>query len=72
MDRALVSLILGITSIIVSFVPLAGVVLGFVAVGAGGPVKEDRRAVIGMLCGLAGIVLSAVIAASTLETQVIS
>lgn len=71
MARALVSLICGIASVVLSFLPLAGVLLGFVAIGAGGPVKEDKKAVIGMLCGLVGIVLAAVIAASSLETQVV-
>ena len=71
MVRAIVSLVSGIASVVFSFVPLAGVILGFVAVGAGGPIKEDKRAVIGMLCGLAGIVLAAIIASTSLETQVV-
>ena len=70
MVRPLIALSSGIASIVLSFVPLAGIGLGIVAVGAGGPVREDRRAVIGMLCGVAGIVLAMVIAASSLETVV--
>lgn len=71
MVRPLVSLLTGIASVVCSLFPVVGVVLGIVAVGAGGRVKEDKRAVIGMLAGLTGIVLSAVIAASSLETQVV-
>jgi len=70
MFRALASLVCGVGSIVVSFVPIAGIFFGVIAIGAGGPLKEDRRAVIGMLTGLVGIVLSAVIAASSLETVI--
>lgn len=72
MVRSIIALTCGIASVVLSFVPIAGVVLGIVAVGVGGPLRDDKRAVFGMLLGLTGIVLAAIIAASTLETQVVS
>lgn len=69
MVRALISLIAGIASTIIAFVPLGPLVsiaLGIVAVGAGGPLKSDTRAKIGMLFGLAGIVLAFVMLALSL------
>ena len=72
MSRPIISLVSGIASVLLVFIPAASILFGIVAVGAGGPIKEDRRAVIGMLCGLAGIVIAILIVSATLETNVSS